>query len=171
MSIICNTTVLSNFAAVKQLTLLQYIFPNLYIPTAVYDEIYNGLEDGYTFYQPLMPLIYPTNQAKNGWINITTIEGIQELQTLSTLPKQLHRGEAECLAIAQHRGWLFLTDDQAARRVAYQKQILLSGTLGCLAMAVEQTHCSLSTANHYLTQMIDVGYRSPLTDISPLLTS
>lgn len=169
MSFICNTTVLSNFATIKQLGLLQYVFPQLYIPTAVYDEIYNGLEEGYLFYRPLLPLIYPTNQAKTGWINIITIEGFEELQTLNTLPRQLHRGEAECLTIAQHRDWLFLTDDQAARRLARHRNIELSGTLGCLVIAVEQSYCSLANANEYLAQMIESGYRSPLRDIAPLL--
>lgn len=169
MAIISNTTTLSNFASIRQLALLKQLFPLLYIPTAVYDEIYNGLQEGYAFYQDLLPQIYPANQATDGWIYLTTIADNHELHTLNTWPKRLHKGEAECLTIASHRHWLLLTDDRAARSVAREHDIHLSGTLGCLVDAVEQNYCSLAEANQHLAHMIRHGYRSPLLDISPLL--
>jgi len=64
---------------------------------------------------------------------------------------------------------MILTDDRAARRVARQWRIPLSGSIGCLVLAVEQGYSSLSAANDYLNQMIQSGYRSPYTDLSPLL--
>jgi predicted nucleic acid-binding protein len=51
MSIIVNTTVLSNFAAIGQLDLLRQLYGSIHIPIEVYQEIRTGLEEGYRFYQ------------------------------------------------------------------------------------------------------------------------
>jgi uncharacterized protein len=167
MSIISNTTVLSNFAAIDQLGLLQELYPLLYLPTAVYDEIRRGLDEGYTFYRPLIDQVYPMHD--DGWLQLTHVAGETELRHLGSLPRKIHVGEAECLAIARERGWLLLTDDRAARVLAQEWQIALSGTLGSLALMVEQGLCPLAQANLYLSQMIQQGYRSFVTDLSILL--
>jgi predicted nucleic acid-binding protein len=57
MSIISNTTVLSNFANIGQLDVLRRLYQILYIPTEVYEEISAGLEEGYLFYQDVIPVI------------------------------------------------------------------------------------------------------------------
>jgi len=46
MSVITNTTVMSNFASINQLDLLRRLFSALYISTEVYEEIQIGLERG-----------------------------------------------------------------------------------------------------------------------------
>jgi hypothetical protein len=167
MPIISNTTVLSNFAAIDQLGLLQKLYPLLYLPTAVYDEIRRGLDEGYTFYRPLIDQVYPIHD--DGWLHLAHVAGETELRHLGSLPRKIHAGEAECLAIAKERGWLLLTDDRAARMLAQEWQIALSGTLGSLALMVEQGLCPLAQANLYLSQMIQQGYRSFVTDLSILL--
>jgi len=93
----------------------------------------------------------------------------QELRYFRALPARLHRGEIPSLAIARHRGWLLLTDDRAARMEATRLGVLVSGSLGCLVLAVERHLCSLSQANIWLQEMIRQGYRSPVTDLTPLL--
>ncbi|HEV8582551.1 MAG TPA: hypothetical protein VGX68_26085 [Thermoanaerobaculia bacterium] len=50
MSIISNTTVLSNFAAIDALDKLRELFGEVYLSTEVYKEIERGLEEGYTFW-------------------------------------------------------------------------------------------------------------------------
>ena len=55
-----------------------------------------------------------------------------ELATASALERQLDPGEAECLAVALQRGYRFLSDDFAARRLAKAKGITVSGTIGIL---------------------------------------
>ena len=47
MSVIANTTVISNFASINQLDLLRRLFGALYISTEVYEEIRIGLVEGY----------------------------------------------------------------------------------------------------------------------------
>lgn len=57
------------------------------------------------------------------------------------------RGESSCLAIAGIRKWLFLSDDMAARKEARRRGIAISGTLGCLVLAIDYDICSLEDAN------------------------
>lgn len=99
---------------------------------------------------------------------LTHVAGETELRHLGNLPRKIHAGEAECLAIARERGWLLLTDDRAARKIAAAWQIAISGTLGTLVLMVEQGLCPLGQANHYLSLMIQQGYRSFVTDLSVL---
>ena len=94
----------------------------------------------------------------------------QEFRLFHELPKRLHSGEASSLAIAYHRQWHFMTDDRAARTQAKQLGISLSGSLGCLILAIEHHICTLEQANEWLARMIEEHkYRSPVSDLTPLL--
>jgi predicted nucleic acid-binding protein len=93
----------------------------------------------------------------------------QEFRYFRELPSRLHRGETSSLAIARHRGWLLLTEDRDARAEATRLGVLVSGSLGCLVLAIELHVCPLSQANLWLQEMIRQGYRSPVTDLTPLL--
>ncbi len=50
MSIIANTTVISNFACIGQSDLLRQLHREIYISAEVYEEIQAGLDEGYLFY-------------------------------------------------------------------------------------------------------------------------
>ncbi len=167
MTIVCNTTVLSNFAAVNQLDCLKLLFHQICVPVAVYEEILNGMEEGYEFFEGIANQIFPL--AKDGWIQLTNVIDEDEIRLLGALPRHIHQGEAACLVIARQRKWLFLTDDRAARKIAASWQVSLSGTLGCLKLAIDKNHYTLSQANHFLMKMIEQGYRSPITDLSALI--
>src|SRR5262249_28176023 len=95
----------------------------------------------------------------------------QEFRLLSTLPEGLHRGEAACLAIAHQRGWLLLSDDRAAHAEARRQGVRLSGSIGCLALAVGRGLASIEQADAWLEAMIAQGYRSPITDLASLIRS
>lgn len=167
MSIISNTTVLSNFAVIEQLALLQSLYPTLHISTDVYTEIQAGLDEGYRFYADIETHIYPLSAL--GWIHLTGVTGEAELRLLGQLPRNLHSGEASCLAIARERGWVLLTDDLAARKQAARLGIRVSGSVGCLVLAVERQLCSLEQANDWLSDLRQHNYRAPVTDLTPLL--
>jgi predicted nucleic acid-binding protein len=63
---------------------------------------------------------------------------------------RLHQGEASCLAIARHRGWILLSDDRAARDEGIRLVIIVSGSVGCLVLAVERGLGTLEQANTWL---------------------
>ena len=169
MSVITNTTVLSNFASIDQLDLLHRLYGTLYMSTEVYEEIQTGLEEGYQFYGGIDTLVFPL--AEDGWIQLTSMADAHELRLFGTLPARLHRGEASCLAIAHQRGWLLLTDDRDARDAARQMGIRVSGSVGSLVLAIERSLCTLQQANTWLQAMIQQGYYSPVTDLAALLQS
>ena len=164
MSVIANTTVISNFAGIGQLNLLKHLYGMIYISVEVYEEIRAGLEEGYLFYDDIEQSVYPL--APQGWIQLISMVGKDELSLFGRLPSVLQRGEASCLAIAHNRNWLFLTDDKAARKVATQLGVRISGTLGCLVLGVEHNFHTLEQANRWLGEMIRLGYRSPVIDLT-----
>lgn len=66
-------------------------------------------------------------------------------------------------------GWTLLTDDLTARKEATQRGIRKSGSIGCLVLAIERGLCTLEQANHWLRDMVRHNYRSPVTDLTPLV--
>lgn len=64
MSVIANTTIISNFASLDALSLLRQSWPDLHISEQVFTEIQAGLEQGYTFYAGIEGLLFPL--AKDG---------------------------------------------------------------------------------------------------------
>ncbi len=163
MSIIVNTTVLSNFAVIGHLALLHRLYPQLYISTDVYAEIEDGVLAGYDYLAEIQQYVQPFTA--DGWIVLTSPTAPDEIAHMATLPARLHRGEASSLVIAARRGWLFLTDDRSARAIAQAQGIHISGTVGCLLLGIRQQHWSIADANQWLTLMIGEGYRSPVDDL------
>lgn len=102
MSVIANTTVISNFSSINHLDLLRRLFGALYLSTEVYEEIQIGLEEGYQFYAGIDQMIHPF--VHDGWIRLTSMADQAEIALYGELPSRLHRGEASCLVIARHRG-------------------------------------------------------------------
>ena len=97
MSVIANTTVISNFASINQLDLLRRLFGALDISTEVYEEIRSGLEEGYQFYTGIDQMTHPI--VHGGWIRLTSMAEEAELGSYGELPSRLHRGEASCVVI------------------------------------------------------------------------
>lgn len=165
---IANTTVISNFAAVRRLDLLHSLLGRLHISSEVYEEIRQGLAEGYDFYEGIEGLIYPFSA--EGWIELVSLEGVEELRRYGEVPDRLHRGEASCLVIAREREWALLTDDQEARKMAREWKIEFSGTLGVLVRCVEMGLLALEDGNNLLQRMIkQANYRTPYTDLAMLL--
>lgn len=167
MSVIANTTVISNFASVHRLDVLQHLLGRLFISTEVYAEVQDGMTEGIDYYQNIESHIYPF--AADGWLRLISLHGDDELRLFNRLPAALHRGEASSLAIASERGWVFLTDDNRARKEARTLGVAISGTLGLLIQAVKRSVVTASEADVLLQRMIALGYRSPYGTISELL--
>lgn len=167
MSIVSNTTVLSNFASVHALEALRALHGSLFLTTEVYREIQRGLEEGYSFYSEVEKALRPNNP--DGWLVLTSLESGEEVDLFAGMPARLHAGEASCLAVAQCRSWLFLTDDKAARRLAVTRGVEVSGSLGCLILGIERNLWTLDHANKLLDGFLSLGFRSPTTDLSDLV--
>jgi len=167
MSVIANTTVLSNWAAIGEVDVLRKLFARIYVTTEVYEEVRAGFDEGYAFYESVVQAVAGI---KGGtWIEITSVIGPAELRLFSEAPARLHCGETSCIAVAKERGWLFLSDDADARKHAQRLGVTTSGTLGCLVLAVERRLAPLETANAWLQEMRRHGYRSPVAALQEIL--
>ena len=166
MTVIANTTVISNFSAAGRIGLLRKLHGTLRISVQVYEEIQKGIEEGYGFYAETERHIHPFSDT--GWIRLTGMAGDEEFAAFRELSRRLGKGEASCLSVAARRKWLFLTDDLAARKQAMALEVPVSGTLGCLLLAAEKQICTVEQGNRWLLRMIDQGYHSPVRDLDEL---
>jgi len=123
MIVVSNTSPITNLAAVGQLHLLQQLYNNIIIPSAVYQEL--------TRLGDTIPGAMEV-QTEN-WIQTQNITNL----TLATyLQNQLHEGESEAivLAIALNADWL-LIDEELGRKVAAEYGLKFTGILGVLIEA------------------------------------
>ena len=118
MAIIINTTVLSNFATVGQLALLQRRFGTLFLSDAVFKETQTGLMQGYGFYESLMQIVAPFSS--DGWLYLTALCDPEEFRLYGQLLGNLHSGEASSLAIACCRARAGDDGRRAGRAVSYR---------------------------------------------------
>lgn len=167
MSVIANTTVISNFAGIGQLELLRTLWDTLYISDQVYAEIHDGLLHGYDFYAGIEQLVFPFSET--GWLYLTALRSPEEFRLFGDLLSTLHSGEASCLSIAFHRQWTLLSDDRAARQVGARMQVPVSGTVGTLLSLVTRRLLPLDKADAVLSHMIRRGYYSPVTSLNEIL--
>ena len=152
-----DTTLLSNFAHLQRPDLVRLVLGKDAATTpAVMTELHAGESQG------LVP------SCDWGWLTILDLTD-EERRLADELQRQLDPGEAECLAVAQTRGHRFFSDDFAARRLARQRSVKVSGTLGVLLALVDEGHLSLEEADRLLAIMISHGYRSPVKSLQDLL--
>lgn len=71
--------------------------------------------------------------------------------------------EAESIAIARTRRWVFASDERRTRKFAQQQGVLVTGTLGILVKATKQAVLDIDEADALHTCLVDAGYRSPLS--------
>ncbi len=154
-TVVVDNTVLSNFAHVEQPQLLCEAFDNPVTVRAAMDELIEGVR------LERLPSV--------DWNDVPVIELTSDEQTSADLfGQRLGRGEAECIALAQSRQWMVLTDDRDARAAAREVGIIVSGTLGALMNLVEGGTLSMSQADHFLARMKQHGYRCPVDSLSEL---
>jgi hypothetical protein len=121
--IICNTSPMINLAEIDHLKLFDSLQGLVCLPPAVRDELHakSGLfpKAAQAADSGQFPLIAP--------LDALLVRGFSA---------SLHRGEAECLALAmEHPGSLLILDDLSARAHASANQLPFTGTLGILAAA------------------------------------
>lgn len=155
--VLLDNTVLSNLALVGQTNLVFCLWPERILTTSdVWHEYEIAAQTG------KLPL--------SVWSNLTIVElTSQEKTTAAAFVSRLGAGERSCLAVAQARCGLLVSDDVDTRHTAQRLGIPVSGTLGILALAVRRQLLSLDQANGLLADMIAAGFRSPLAKLDTLI--
>jgi uncharacterized protein len=123
MIIVSNTSPLTNLAAIGQFSLLQALFSEIYIPTAVMNELSGG------------GAIWPgTTEVKNAtWVQVKSVSN-QPL--VDALRLDLDWGESEAIALAlELKADLVLLDEQSGRYTAQHFNLKAMGVVGLLIRA------------------------------------
>lgn len=109
MTLIANTTVLSNFALVQRPELVRIGCPEEVVTAAqVMDEMRQGVDR-----QLLPPCDWD-------WLPVRTLDTPEEVRLFAQIHRRLGQGEAACLALVMSRGCKFLSDDTDARQIGRQ---------------------------------------------------
>jgi predicted nucleic acid-binding protein len=125
MLAVSNTSPISNLASIGRLELLKSQFSELWIPVGVAEELAAHPD----------PVAQATiqNAIRSQWIQIRTP---RDSRLLRLLLLQLHRGEAEAIALATDLNADFvLIDEQEGRQLASRTGLAVTGVLGVLLRA------------------------------------
>ena len=152
---VVDNTVLSNFAHVEKPELLRQAFDSLVVPRAVMDELAEGER------------LSRVPSVDWSWLSIIELTAEEQSQA-EEFRQTLGRGEAECIALAQSREWMMLTDDRDARQTANEAGVLVSGTLGALMNLVRYEMVTIDEGDSLLAQMKQRGYRCPIDSLVEL---
>jgi predicted nucleic acid-binding protein len=125
MLAVSNTSPISNLASIGRLGLLQSQFSELWIPDAVAEELAAHPD-------PVVQTMIQT-AIQSRWIQIGAPKDSGLLRLLSL---QLHRGEAEAIALATDLNADFvLIDEQEGRQLASKTGLAVTGVIGVLLRA------------------------------------
>jgi predicted nucleic acid-binding protein len=125
MLAVSNTSPISNLASIGRLELLKSQFLELWIPDAVAEELAAHPD-------PVVQTMIK-NAIRESWIRIGTPK---DSGLLRLLLLQLHRGEAEAIALATDLNADFvLIDEQEGRQLAAKTGLAVTGVLGVLLRA------------------------------------
>ena len=123
--VVVNSTPLIILCKIGRLDILQKLYHEIFIPTAVYREV-TVVEDSACI------------QIKNAleWVHV---ESIREYTDKKMYKAKLHDGEVEVMILAQEqKADLVIIDDNAAKKTAKSIGLTVTGTLGVLKKAKRQ---------------------------------
>lgn len=146
MTIVSNTSPLSNLAVIGELDLLQQIYPKILVPPVVQSELMQFSE--------IQPAI--ATRLATGWLEV---QAAQDLQLVSALEQTLDPGEAAAIALATElKADRLLIDERLGRRIAMQRGLKVRGILGIIVNAKNQG--LLPAAKPLLDRLInEAGFR------------
>lgn len=120
MIVVCNTSPLTNLAAIEQFNLLSRLYEEVHIPDGVWDELNAGGKR------------WPGSAevASAGWIHR---HSVQNEALVISLMRDLDRGEAESIALAlELKADILLMDEKEGRRSAQRLGLRTFGVVGLL---------------------------------------
>lgn len=142
--IVSDTTSLIVLEGLQRLSLLCELFEQVLLPSAVVHELQRG-----------SPTII-TQLEMSGCIEIISLSPSEQLDHLLLV---LDRGEAEAITLALERQLPIIIDERKGRQIARQKQLIVTGFVGLLLLAVKKDVLSSTHALPLLDQAIANGFR------------
>lgn len=150
--VVLDTTVASNFAFTNDISLLTHgLDIQVVLVPAVVDELADGIEAGHNYLASALE----------------SLEVIEvESEPDDRVRKQLDYGEAYALAAAATLDGTVATDDFAARAIADEEEVDLTGSVGLLLELIACGELTVTEADERLQRWIDENsYLSPVERI------
>jgi predicted nucleic acid-binding protein len=127
VTIVCDSNILINFAAIDQLEILHQLYKELLIPNAVYAET---IGSNFPDWQRL------SKEVSAGWIEV---QAITPSSTEHEVSIHLDEGEREAIILAlELKCDRILLDEQEARLVAQGLGLQTLGTIGTFLLAKQK---------------------------------
>jgi uncharacterized protein len=126
VTVVCDTSPITNLTAIAQLDLLHQLYGEILIPQAVYDEL------------TALPKPVPgTVEVQTlSWIRV---QKVMDQSQVAEFRRTVDAGEAEALALAlEVSAKRVLMDDAAGRSIALDLGLTITGVLGVLLMAKQR---------------------------------
>lgn len=155
-----DTTVISNFASTNAIDFLIHVLDAPIVVPAVQDEIEQGVDDGHE---------YLTAAVVAFGDGLVISDAPPEIEG-ETLRDQLDRGETAALRGAVEYDGTIATDDLAARRLAEELGVPVTGSVGLLFIGVKHELIDVEIADEWLkTWREERGFFAPVESVTELL--
>ena len=158
--VVLDTTVVSNFDSTDSISLLATVLESPVVVRAVRDEVERGLDAGHEYLDSAV-------DALDDELPVRSVSADDDVQDIRD---RLDRGEADSLLGAIERCGTLATDDLAARKMAAQRDIPVTGSIGLLVLCVESEYIDHNTADEWLdTWRERRGYYAPVESVTEIL--
>jgi len=152
--IIADTSVISAFAAVKKLNLLNDILEKIHIPQGVFQEILESKEE------KLIREVRKHTDLTESSQKLIYIQNTSNLMDEIERFKDKHRlgqGESEAIIMTKKNRGILLLDDKRARAVAEKEGVECYGTLALLKICREKEAIKKEELKPLLDKIIQKG--------------
>lgn len=158
-----DTVVLSNFALVGRLDIISKRYgKKAHVTAEVLAEISDGVAAGYSQLRDVEDIVGST-------VALAKSMSTEERRQYRELLDGLSSGQASCIACAQSRGGIVVTDDRAARGHCAEHRLTCTGTIGILKACCVDGSLTPGDADDTLSEMVEAGFYAPVRRISDLL--
>lgn len=155
-----DATVVSNFASTSSIEFLVHVIENPIVVPAVRNEIEQGVDHGHEY---LTSAVEAFGEGLSVNDVPPEIGGVQ-------LDERLDPGEAEALRGAVEDSGALATDDLAARRLAGELDVPVTGSIGLLVLGIKRDRIDTETADGWVeTWRTERGYYAPVESVTELL--
>lgn len=158
--IFLDATVISNFASTESIEFLVSVLESPVVVPAVRDEIEQGRQFGHEYLDSAV-------DAFGDGLRVSDVSPETEDEQSR---ERLDAGEAEAFRGAVEYDGTLATDDLAARRLADERDVPVTGSIGILVLGIERGHIDSETADKWLDTWRETrGYYAPVESVEEVL--
>lgn len=133
MIVVLDTSPICYLVLVGEIELLPQLFKEIVIPQAVYNELTSTSAPA---------ILQNWSEEIPKWLLINDVDPVQDQQL-----NRLDLGEKEAIILAEKlKAGLIIIDEKAARKIAIDRGLKVTGLLGVLEIAIKQDLIDIKTA-------------------------